>query len=157
MFPSFNPCHLSTIPSPMIPFHSCLLLSLPYEQVMDLMCARLDITRRQIQQSVDENRCDWTAAMFNLLIDQPEGQGHLRDISRQQLASLMRTTSSQSQGSQGGVVTLPSASGTALTTSTPSHGAVATEATATPALQPTSINAVVRQCAFLLDLWACSC
>ncbi len=43
-------------------------------QVIDTMSAVLEVTSTEIRDAVKRDRCDWLAAVFNLLIDQPEGR-----------------------------------------------------------------------------------
>lgn len=74
---------------------SCWCFNLPKPilvnlQVVDLMCARLEVQRSSVISSVKENKCDWMAAIYHLLHDQPETQAILRDISRSDMTSSAR-------------------------------------------------------------------
>ena len=37
------------------------------------MAAVLEVSMAEIKETVKRDRCDWLAAIYNLLIDQPEG------------------------------------------------------------------------------------
>ena len=41
---------------------------------MELMAAVLEVSMAEIKETVKRDRCDWIAAIYNLLIDQPEGR-----------------------------------------------------------------------------------
>lgn len=41
---------------------------------MELMAAVLEVSLAEIKETVKRDRCDWLAAIYNLLIDQPEGR-----------------------------------------------------------------------------------
>ena len=41
---------------------------------MELMAAVLEVSLGEIKETVKRDRCDWLAAIYNLLIDQPEGR-----------------------------------------------------------------------------------
>ena len=45
-----------------------------YCQVMELMSASVEVSVAEIRETVRRDRCDWLAAIFNLLIDYPEGR-----------------------------------------------------------------------------------
>ena len=52
-------------------------LSLPLSlslQVMELMSSFLEVSQSEIKEAVRRDRCDWMAAIYNLLIDQPDGR-----------------------------------------------------------------------------------
>jgi len=41
---------------------------------MELMAAVLEVSLAEIKETVKRDRCDWLAAIYNLLMDQPEGR-----------------------------------------------------------------------------------
>ena len=41
---------------------------------MELMSASVEVSVAEIRETVRRDRCDWLAAIFNLLIDYPEGR-----------------------------------------------------------------------------------
>lgn len=49
-------------------------INLSLSQVMELMAAVLEVSMAEIKETVKRDRCDWLAAIYNLLIDQPEGR-----------------------------------------------------------------------------------
>eukprot|EP00117_Sycon_ciliatum_P035439 scpid65108/ scgid26867/ Hormonally up-regulated neu tumor-associated kinase; Serine/threonine-protein kinase MAK-V len=151
---------------PMQPYQEDGVDPSQHDRILDLICARLDVTRRQVSQSVSECRCDWVAAIYHLLHDQPEGQTTMRDRTRQQIAQLLKT-STPGAGSSSGAAAAAKASEAAAAAAaqqqplrasvrlpTPSSGA--TVAGAAPAMavssegqttaaQVTTVNAVVRK------------
>jgi len=44
------------------------------------MSAVLEINPTEISDAVKRDRCDWLAAVYNLLIDQPEGRNILQQL-----------------------------------------------------------------------------
>lgn len=53
-----------------------------HTQVIDLMQKVLGETSSQIKETVKRDRCDWLAAIYNLLMDQPEGRNVLQRLVR---------------------------------------------------------------------------
>ena len=51
----------------------CYTAILPL-QVMELMSSFLEVSQSEIKEAVRRDRCDWMAAIYNLLIDQPDGR-----------------------------------------------------------------------------------
>ncbi len=49
-------------------------------QVTELMAAVLEVALTEIKETVRRDRCDWLAAVYNLLIDQPEGRNILQGL-----------------------------------------------------------------------------
>ena len=45
---------------------------------MELMSQALELSQAEIKEAVRRDRCDWLAAIYNLLIDQPEGRNILQ-------------------------------------------------------------------------------
>lgn len=43
-------------------------------QVMELMSSAVEVSVAEIRETVRRDRCDWLAAIFNLLIEYPEGR-----------------------------------------------------------------------------------
>lgn len=41
---------------------------------MELMSSSVEVSVAEIRETVRRDRCDWLAAIFNLLIDYPEGR-----------------------------------------------------------------------------------
>ena len=52
----------------------------PTPQVMQLMSQVLEVSQAEIKETVRRDRCDWLAAIYNLLIDQPEGRNILQSM-----------------------------------------------------------------------------
>ena len=50
------------------------------QQVIDLMSLVLEVSAGEIKETVKRDRCDWLAAIYNLLIDQPEGRNILQQL-----------------------------------------------------------------------------
>eukprot|EP00731_Ephydatia_muelleri_P038510 Em0786g9a len=48
------------------------------QAVVELMSTCLEVSQADIKETVRRDRCDWLAAIFNLLIDQPEGRAVLQ-------------------------------------------------------------------------------
>ncbi len=42
------------------------------------MSCNLGVSSPDVKDAVKRDRCDWLAAIFNLLIDQPEGRNHIQ-------------------------------------------------------------------------------
>ena len=51
-----------------------------HAQVIELMQKVLGETPSQIKETVKRDRCDWLAAIYNLLMDQPEGRNVLQRL-----------------------------------------------------------------------------
>ena len=49
-------------------------------QIIQLISTQLDLTKHEIENAVSTNKCDWIAAIFHLLIDQPEGRTYMSQI-----------------------------------------------------------------------------
>ena len=47
---------------------------------MELMSQALELSQAEIKEAVRRDRCDWLAAIYNLLIDQPEGRNILQQM-----------------------------------------------------------------------------
>ena len=52
----------------------------PPPQVMQIMSQVLEVSQAEIKETVRRDRCDWLAAIYNLLIDQPEGRNILQSM-----------------------------------------------------------------------------
>lgn len=66
-------------------FVTCVMHTLSFHchtQVIDLMQKVLGETSSQIKETVKRDRCDWLAAIYNLLMDQPEGRNVLQRLVR---------------------------------------------------------------------------
>ena len=66
-------------------FVTCVMHTLSFHchtQVIDLMQKVLGETPSQIKETVKRDRCDWLAAIYNLLMDQPEGRNVLQRLVR---------------------------------------------------------------------------
>lgn len=49
-------------------------------QVIELMSTILEVNPTEIKETVRRDRCDWLAAIYNLLIDQPEGRNIIQRL-----------------------------------------------------------------------------
>ena len=49
-------------------------------QVINLMSTVLEVTPAEIKDSMRRDRCDWLAAIYNLLQEQPEGRNILQRL-----------------------------------------------------------------------------
>ena len=67
------------------------------------MCARLDVQRSSVISSVRDNKCDWMAAIYHLLSDQPETQSVLRDLNKPEPVASSRVASTTPPASKGPV------------------------------------------------------
>ncbi len=56
----------------------CIIIS--KLQVIDIMSVVLEVTSAEIRDAVKRDRCDWLAAVFNLLIEQPEGRNIIQQL-----------------------------------------------------------------------------
>lgn len=61
------------------------------------MSTCLEVSQADIKETVRRDRCDWLAAIFNLLIDQPEGRAVLQGAGSDNLIDQL-TDASQLQG-----------------------------------------------------------
>ena len=98
--PSFSPS-----PSPPPSLHP--------NQVMELMSGVLEVSISEIKETVKRDRCDWLAAIYNLLLDYPDGrmavQKMLSDDRSQSVGSSQESLNGVSGFSQGlsqGVLTV---------------------------------------------------
>jgi hypothetical protein len=48
------------------------------------MTSQLDLTKQEIEDAISANNCDWIAAIFHLLSDQPEGRTYMMERSHGQ-------------------------------------------------------------------------
>ncbi|XP_062506796.1 MAP/microtubule affinity-regulating kinase 4-like [Corticium candelabrum] len=51
-----------------------------HKKIIQLISTQLDLTKHEIENAVSTNKCDWIAAIFHLLIDQPEGRTYMSQI-----------------------------------------------------------------------------
>lgn len=49
-------------------------------QIIELMSLVLEVSHTDVKETVRRDRCDWLAAIFNLLLDQPEGCNVLQQL-----------------------------------------------------------------------------
>ena len=47
---------------------------------MEQMSTVLEVNPSEIRETVRRDRCDWLAAIYNLLVDQPEGRAILQHL-----------------------------------------------------------------------------
>ena len=77
----------------------------PLPQVMELMSSVLEVSVPEIRETVKRDRCDWLAAIFNLLLDYPDGrlslQKMLSDEQSQSVGSSQESLNGVSGFSQG--------------------------------------------------------
>ena len=77
----------------------------PVPQVMELMSSVLEVSVPEIRETVKRDRCDWLAAIFNLLLDYPDGrlslQKMLSDEQSQSVGSSQESLNGVSGFSQG--------------------------------------------------------
>ena len=66
-------------------------------QVIELMSTCLEVSQADIKETVRRDRCDWLAAIYNLLIDQPEGRAVLQGAGPDNLIDQL-TDATQLQG-----------------------------------------------------------
>eukprot|EP00117_Sycon_ciliatum_P019919 scpid9636/ scgid17904/ Hormonally up-regulated neu tumor-associated kinase; Serine/threonine-protein kinase MAK-V len=82
-----HPWITSDASQPLLPYQAPVENAASRDRIVDLMCARLDVQRTNVVRSIKENKCDWMAAIFHLLNDQPETQTVLRDMNRTDVTS----------------------------------------------------------------------
>ena len=66
----------ATSRGPLILDHLCLWLF----QVMELMSTYLEVSQSEIREAVRRDRCDWMAAIYNLIMDQPDGRAVMQRL-----------------------------------------------------------------------------
>ena len=49
-------------------------------QVMELMSTYLEVSQSEIREAVRRDRCDWMAAIYNLIMDQPDGRAVMQRL-----------------------------------------------------------------------------
>jgi hypothetical protein len=59
---------------PLHPYKYTLPDQATQKSVMELMSSFLEVSQSEIKEAVRRDRCDWMAAIYNLLIDQPDGR-----------------------------------------------------------------------------------
>ena len=48
--------------------------------MIELMSTVLEVSQGEIKETVRRDRCDWLAAIYNLLLEQPEGRNIIQQL-----------------------------------------------------------------------------
>ena len=51
-----------------------------HSQITELMSTVVEVSQAEIKETVRRDRCDWLAAIYNLLLDQPEGRNIVQQL-----------------------------------------------------------------------------